>query len=122
MALSPDGKTLALGGGQDESQKPRQKTIRLWNLSDLTSKPPAGVADFRTWTSTSGKFTVEAQFVEVADEQVILKDRDGKTIHVALKDLYAVDQEYVKQLKAQGEKVSDTVSDTATPLGGKSPP
>ncbi len=51
------------------------------------SPRPNTAPDFRTWTSAGGKFTVEAQFVEVADEQVTLKDRDGKTIRGAMKDL-----------------------------------
>jgi hypothetical protein len=59
----------------------------------------------RTWSSKSGKFKVEAEFVRVEDEQVVLKKvSDGKTIKVKFADLTAADVKIAKELAAATEE------------------
>ena len=61
------------------------------------SCPPApAVAGMRTWTDSSGKYTVEAEFVDFEDGQVRLKKRDGKVIPIALKRLSVADRKHLQ--------------------------
>jgi hypothetical protein len=111
VALSRSGRFLAAWHRARTSDDTSE--LGVWDVSPpgaakvaessgpAASPRPSNTPDFRTWTSAGGKFTVEAQFVEVADGQVTLKGRDGKTIRVALKDLSAADQQYVKPLQGQ---------------------
>jgi hypothetical protein len=50
----------------------------------------------RKWTDTTGKFNVEAEFVEVQNGKVRLKKPDGKIVVVPLEKLSAADQAFVK--------------------------
>ena len=47
-------------------------------------------AQARKWTDVTGKFSVEAQFVELKDGQVRLRKTDGQEITVALEKLSAM--------------------------------
>lgn len=60
-------------------------------------------AEQRTWTDNTGKFSVEAELVEVKDGQAVLKRSDGKTVSVPVNRLSKADQEYVQK---QGEKLA----------------
>lgn len=55
-------------------------------------------AEVRTWTSKSGKFTVEAKLSSISDDEksVTLLKTNGKEIKVAIKQLSRVDQAYVR--------------------------
>ena len=53
-------------------------------------------AQTRTWTDITGKFTVEAEFVDVTDGSVRLRKNDGSLIVVPLKRLRQVDGEHVQ--------------------------
>jgi hypothetical protein len=53
----------------------------------------------RTWSDDSGKFSVEAEFVEVKDDNVILKRKDGQLLSVPLDRLSDRDKTVVKQLR-----------------------
>lgn len=50
----------------------------------------------RTWSDSSGKFTIEAALVEVRDGQASLRRADGQTIRIPLARLSAADQELLK--------------------------
>jgi hypothetical protein len=54
----------------------------------------------RTWTDSSGKFSVEAQFVSLTDGVVTLKRKDGKEVRMMLDKLSKADVEIVKKLGA----------------------
>jgi hypothetical protein len=58
--------------------------------------PPG--AEARTWTDSSGRFTVEAEFVELADGNVVLKKQDGTTIKLPLDKLISKDQDAARAL------------------------
>ncbi|MBM4091983.1 MAG: hypothetical protein FJ276_21510 [Planctomycetes bacterium] len=50
----------------------------------------------RKWTDSTGKYSVEADFVDCEDRKVRLKKPDGSVINVPMVKLSAVDQRYVK--------------------------
>ena len=56
--------------------------------------------EVRKWTDKSGSFSVQAEFVELAGEQVVLKREDSKSIRVPLEKLSSADQEFVRQKTA----------------------
>ncbi len=60
----------------------------------------AAAADARKWTSSDGKFTIDAEFVEVKADAVSLKTADGRVIAVPLDRLSKADRDYVS---AQGK-------------------
>jgi len=52
----------------------------------------------RTWTDSTGKHKIEAEFVELTSEGVKLKKADGKTVVIPLKKLSPADQQHVEEL------------------------
>ncbi len=58
---------------------------------------PVAMAASRTWKSSNGRFSVEAELVGFKDGKVQLKKANGKVIKVPLKSLSAADQRYVKK-------------------------
>lgn len=69
------------------------KAKKTTSNSDETPKRDA----FRNWTDKTGKFTIDAQLVEVVDEKVILKRRDGSILTVPMASLSKADQDFLKQ-------------------------
>jgi len=59
----------------------------------LVAASPAAWA--RKWTSSDGKFSTEADLVELADGQVVLKKTSGETISVPLARLSLADRRFV---------------------------
>ncbi|MCA9235884.1 MAG: hypothetical protein KDA44_10465 [Planctomycetales bacterium] len=59
------------------------------------SRSDAG--ESRTWTDKSGKYKIEAEFIEVLDGNVRLKRADGKTISLPLTKLSKEDQIYLRE-------------------------
>lgn len=68
-------------------------------VATTTGTPAANAAAtaMRTWRSGNGKFTVEASFVGLKGDVVLLKQSDGKVIEVAITQLSAEDQEIAKR-------------------------
>ena len=54
--------------------------------------------EMRTWTDATGKFKVQAKFVEMTDGKVTLERADGKRVVVPLTKLSEADRKYVAQL------------------------
>jgi hypothetical protein len=54
--------------------------------------------EVRTWSDKSGKFKIEAEFVEILEGKVKLKRADGKVIEVPLASLSRDDQQYLREL------------------------
>jgi hypothetical protein len=52
----------------------------------------------RTWTDTTGKFSIPAEFIKLAGGKVTLKREDGSEIALPLEMLAAPDQQIAKQL------------------------
>ena len=59
----------------------------------LTAAGPAAWA--RKWTSSDGRFSVEAELVDFADGQVTLKKPGGETVSVPLSRLSVADRQFV---------------------------
>ena len=65
-----------------------------WSLAALAS---AAQGEVRKWTDKAGGYSVQAEFVEVAGDHVVLKREDGKNLRIPLEKLSATDQEFVRQ-------------------------
>jgi hypothetical protein len=59
-------------------------------------------ADVRTWTDSTGKFTIKAKFVSLADGKVTLEQEDGSKVEIELTKLSAADQKVAQDL-AKGD-------------------
>lgn len=70
----------------------RQLTICLVGLLIAISS----VALARTWTDSTGKYRVEAEFVEFTDGNVKLKKTDGNIVSVPASKLSKADQQWVR--------------------------
>jgi len=66
----------------------------------LAAVPPS-FAQTRTWTDNTGKFTIEAEFVDVADAGVRLRKTDASLIVVPLERLSEADRRHVQSLAAK---------------------
>jgi hypothetical protein len=81
-----------------------QPEVKLSAGEDKQAEPsnPFVVASdrgLRTWSDDSGKFSVEAEFVQVKDNNVILKRKDGQLLSVPLDRLGDKDKTVVQQLR-----------------------
>jgi WD40 repeat protein len=56
------------------------------------------LAETRTWTDSTGKFKIKADFLEIKDGQVHLQRTDGKKLNLPLAKLSKDDQAYLKDL------------------------
>jgi len=54
----------------------------------------------RKWTDTTGKFSVEADFVELVDGQIALRRTDGRVVRLPLERLSDADQRHAQTLAA----------------------
>jgi hypothetical protein len=60
--------------------------------------------EFRTWQDASGNFSVEAKFLRVDGEQVVLhRKKDDREIKVPLKLLSPADQKFIAEQNKKGE-------------------
>jgi hypothetical protein len=78
------------------------------SLLALTAPSAALAQQSRTWTDNTGKFKLEAAFVEVKDGAVRLRRPDGRIVKLPLAKLSAADRRYVKeQLKTRDPRNPD---------------
>jgi hypothetical protein len=74
-------------------------------------------AEVRKWTDASGKYSLQAEFVEFREGNVQLRQADGRLVTIPLEKLSAADQEFVKQQAAQaavGRAKPDGAADATT--------
>lgn len=85
----------------------------------------------RKWTDSTGRFSVEADFVELVDGDVALKKSDGRVIRLPLEKLSEVDQQHVRSVTAPAGASQPSSSDgdlpiaaprETTPHGARTPP
>ncbi|AMV37677.1 SHD1 domain-containing protein [Planctomyces sp. SH-PL62] len=57
-----------------------------------------GEAELRTWKDVSGRFKIQARYVGVEGENVVLRKADGKEMQVLLDRLCSADRRYVEDL------------------------
>ena len=65
--------------------------------------PGKGEPEMRTWTSDTGKFTIEARYGGLEDGKVKLLKPDGSTVQVPLEKLCEADRELANQLASSAE-------------------
>jgi hypothetical protein len=106
LQIEPDGR-LAVGRldvGEYDYWQPvpfgDEGPAHILTLDDIRFVPPESVGKatpiFRTWTDSSGKFTLEAAFVKRAMDTVTLEKRDGETTEVRFDRLSEDDQSYIE--------------------------
>ena len=66
-------------------------------------------AEQRTWTDSTGKHRVEAEFVKMANGQVTLLRADGREVKLPLAKLSKEDQKYIERLR-RTRRTSDTLA------------
>lgn len=74
--------------------------------SPATLKP--STQSMQTWTDTTGKFKIEAAFVEFKDGKVRLRKKDGSWTTIAIEKLSEADQEYVKKRDQPKPEAAET--------------
>ena len=62
---------------------------------------------YRTWTSSDGKFSTKAMFIDFKDGKVRLKKPDGSEIEVSPQQLTREDQKFYKDLLRERRKSED---------------
>lgn len=83
--------------------KLQRTSILLIALLLLAASP----ASARKWTSSSGKFSVEAKLVEIKDGNVRLQRQDGKIITVPVSKLSKTDRVHLSSLAQAKKKTRD---------------
>ena len=84
--------------------------LAAWSVSAVS------VADGRTWRDSTGKFAVEAEFIEVRKDKVKLRKKDGRRITIPVSQLSAADQRFIASVIAGKELVSDKVKNALARL------
>ena len=69
----------------------------------------------RTWTDSTGKYKVAAEFVDLKDGEVRVMKENREVISVPLERLSLADQEYVKRMLASREDRLDGARRTSEP-------
>ncbi len=76
-------------------------------------------AQTRLWTDNIGKFSIEAELVEIRQDNVVLKKADGATVTVPIARLSDADQKHLKFLEQPGSQAgaqSSHDADVGAPL------
>lgn len=78
--------------------------------------------ELRTWTDSTGRFTLLAKFVSLKDGQVTLTREDGSQMTIELEKLSEDDQEYVDKIGAENpfQPAGDSPFKSVAPGGGTS--
>jgi len=71
--------------------------LKRLEASEQSPKPDAEKR-MRTWTDKSGRFTVEAELLEVTDGIVFLRRADGKKLKLPATKLSAKDRGYLREI------------------------
>ena len=69
------------------------------SLSGGLGLPLRAAGPPRIWVDASGRFSVEAELVEVLEQRIVLLGKNGKRLTIAIDKLSQRDQEYLDRLK-----------------------
>ena len=72
----------------------------------------AAKPELRTWKDSTGQFSIQATFVRVNGDLVILQGIDKKEISLPLAKLSTADQQYVKARLNPGSNAKKTITNT----------
>jgi hypothetical protein len=85
-----------------DTEAARRAAEQLKNLAhDDDGAPPADDPRpaYRTWTDTTGQFTIKARYAGVNDDKVSLEAEDGRKVQVPLEKLSDADRKFLKSLR-----------------------
>ncbi len=86
------------------AQNGETRTFRTNEIRPLEKKPqPAKRHKVRTWSDKTGKYKIEARYIEMEDDRVVLEKEDGSRVKVPLAKLSEANQGYLEGLKAAAE-------------------
>jgi len=78
-----------------------QETVEADRSSEAPVVKPESKAkaepEYRTWTDSSGKYVVEAEFLHANMGKVKLRGKDGQTIELPMESLSEADQEWIRK-------------------------
>ena len=96
----------------------RRWVVIIAGIAALAARPVA--AELRTWSDRTGKYKIEAEFVEIRDGKLRLKDKDGKTISLPLSKVSEDDRAYIRGLQQGGNAggAPDGGGDSDNPFAG----
>ncbi|MGA2256982.1 MAG: SHD1 domain-containing protein, partial [Thermoguttaceae bacterium] len=77
-------------------------TVGLWLAPILSLAAEPSTHQHRTWTDSTGKYTIQAEFVEFKDGKVRLRKENGKEVRIPIEKLSDADRELVQQ-QSQGK-------------------
>ena len=87
----------------------RVATRFLWTPAILLCVTASGFAEPRTWTSADGRFSIEAELLELGGTSVRLRRASGAEITVPLQSLSQADRDYLAGLKREQQPAADPV-------------
>ena len=65
----------------------------------------------RTWTDSTGKYKIEAEFVKLDGQNVHLRREDGRIVQIPINRLSQGDQDHVRELTAPADESPFALSD-----------
>ena len=77
--------------------RPSFSLFALVSLALFLASTWSLAGEVRTWTDKSGKFKIDAEFIELKEGKVRLKDSDGDVISVPLGKLSKEDQQFLRE-------------------------
>jgi len=101
---APSAISAPVGSTPDPGPAPAADPKVTKNDADSRSESPMQRAEsnpFRTWTDKSGRFKIEARFIQEALGTVTLEKGDGKRIEVPFDKLSAEDERYIRSHELQ---------------------
>lgn len=93
---------------QDMAKKAAQKWTAAGSAPSVPASVPASEAGrLRTWTDSTGKFKVEAEFLGLTNDQVKLRRKDGREVTLPLNRLSPADQQSAQKLAQEMDTAAD---------------
>ncbi len=80
-----------------------------------------GFLNAETWSDTTGKFTLEAEYAGIEGKSVVLRKSDGKTVRVPIGNLSPESREQAKALYTKSKAKPAGLSAAAPGAGGYAP-
>lgn len=110
----------AFEGDDAPMQKDASKVVTTKPEEKPAPKKPAA-DDLRTWTDATGKFKVEASYVEIAADRIKLKRADGRELLVPLAQLSVADKTFLQSHGITAKKPAvaaeaPAVAESPTPM------
>lgn len=89
-----------MGNGPQRNLVSRRWVGQVCLLALLVAGGPAALSAERTWTDKSGQYQIGADLMAFGEGLVVLKTSNGELLSMAVSDLSAADQEFLKSKEA----------------------